>query len=112
MTCLALLFSFAGIAQGKSVKTITIAVKGNCEECKKRIENAADIKGVKFSEWDEKKQQISVTYLTDKVTPDQIEASIAKSGHDAGSHIADTAKYGKLPKCCRYRDNACETPKK
>jgi hypothetical protein len=50
----------------KAVKTVTIAVKGNCEECKKRIENAADIKGVKFSSWDEDAQAITVTYRPDK----------------------------------------------
>lgn len=112
MTCLAILFCFSGFAQDKSVKTITIAVKGNCDECKKRIENAADIKGVKLSEWDEHKQQITVTYRPDKVSPEQIEEAIAKSGHDAGSHTAVSAKYQELPKCCRYRDHGCETPKK
>ena len=41
-------------ATGKSQNTAittTLLVKGNCEECKTRIENAADIKGVKFFEW-------------------------------------------------------------
>ena len=95
-------------AQDKSVKTETIAVKGNCEECKKRIENAADIKGVKFSNWDEDKQSITVTYKSDKVTLEQIEKAIAASGHDVADLKGNEANYKKLPECCKYRDKACE----
>ena len=42
---IAILFSINSQAQ-TTIKTATIAVKGNCEQCKERIENAADIKGV------------------------------------------------------------------
>lgn len=104
--------SFTSLAQDKGVATTTIAVKGNCEECKKRIENAADIKGVKFSEWNETTQAITVTYRTDKVTPEQIEQAIANSGHDTKNHKGKTASYDKLPACCKYRHNGCESDKK
>src|SRR5690606_26591683 len=102
-----ILFSLKGISQ-TGIKTETLAVKGNCEECKKRIENAADIKGVKHAEWDEHKQMVTVTYQSEKVTMEQIAQAIAKSGHDAGSKKASDAGYNKLPKCCQYRDNKCE----
>ncbi len=107
-----IIFSFNGIAQEKSNKTFTLAVKGNCEQCKKRIENSADIKGVKLCIWDEKKQSVTITYRTDKVTPEEIEKAIAESGHDAGSSKAKTGNYDKLPACCKYRDNKCEDSKK
>jgi hypothetical protein len=45
---IAILFSINSQAQS-TIKTTTIAVKGNCEQCKERIENAADIKGVKLA---------------------------------------------------------------
>ncbi|MBA2613559.1 MAG: heavy-metal-associated domain-containing protein [Bacteroidetes bacterium] len=99
-------------AQDKGVKTATIAVKGNCEECKKRIENAADIKGVKLAVWDETTQAVTVTYKTDKVTLEQIEKAIAASGHDVGSIKGNDVSYNKLPSCCKYRDKKCELPKK
>ncbi len=99
-------------AQDKSTATATIAVKGNCEECKKRIENAADIKGVKFSEWDEVRQLVTVTYKTDKVTLEQIEKAIADSGHDTKNIKGSGAAYSKLPSCCKYRDKKCEADKK
>lgn len=104
--------SFFAQAQTQPVATATIHVKGNCEECKKRIENAADIPGVKFSEWDEAQQLITVTYRPDKVNVEQIEKAIAKSGHDAGNQKSGTKEYGKLPKCCRYRDAACDDKQK
>ncbi|MES2515309.1 MAG: heavy-metal-associated domain-containing protein [Bacteroidota bacterium] len=85
-----------------SIQTTTISVKGNCDECKERIENAADIKGVKTSNWEESKQAITVTFDSKKVTVEQIEAAIAKSGHKTPRSKADTAAYNALPECCKY----------
>jgi periplasmic mercuric ion binding protein len=108
---LGLLISFNVFSQNTPVKTATIAVKGNCEQCKKRIENAADIKGVKLCNWNEKTQVATVTYNSEKVTLEQIEQSIAKSGHDADSVKANDVAYDKLPGCCKYRDRKCEEKK-
>jgi len=102
------ILSFNIQAQDKTVKTVTLTVRGNCEECKKRIENAADIKGVKLAVWDENRQAITVTYRTDKVTLEQIEQAIAASGHDAGPEKASQQGYSKLPDCCKYRDKGCK----
>lgn len=103
----ALIFSFKIQAQS-TVTTSTISVKGNCGECKERIENAADIKGVKTSQWNEKEQALTVTYDTKKITLDQIELAIAKSGHTTANHKADTTAYKGLPKCCKYENGSCE----
>jgi mercuric ion binding protein len=94
--------------KAQTVKTETLAVKGNCEQCKERIENAADIKGVKVCKWNEKTKVATITYDTLKVSMDQISAAIAKSGHDAGNTKADLKDYKKLPKCCQYNDGKCE----
>jgi len=90
------------------VVTSTVAVKGNCDECKERIENAADIKGVKNCVWDETKQVISVTYDPKKVSLGEIEKAIAKSGHDAGHEKADLKAYNGLPACCQYQHADCK----
>lgn len=100
-------FSFKIQAQ-TTVVTSTLSVKGNCDECKERIENAADIKGVKNSVWDETKQAISVTYDTKKVSLDQIEKAIAKSGHETAHEKADTKAYNGLPSCCKYQHEECK----
>jgi mercuric ion binding protein len=104
---LGLILSFKIQAQ-TTITTSTISVKGNCGECKDRIENAVDIKGVKTSEWNEKKQILSVTFDSKKVTLEQIEKAIAKSGHDAGSEKADANAYKALPSCCKYQTTDCK----
>lgn len=107
-----LFFSFNSFAQDSGVKTETLSVKGNCEECKNRIENAADIKGVKIATWNADKQVLTLTYRPDKVSLDQIKKSIAAAGHDVAGVEANLASYNKLPKCCKYRTNKCEDDKK
>lgn len=91
-----------------TIQTTTIAVKGNCNECKERIENSADIKGVKTSHWDEKKQAITVTFDSKKVTIEQIETAIAKSGHKTTHLSADDKAYNGLPNCCKYEATDCK----
>jgi periplasmic mercuric ion binding protein len=111
ISAILLLFAFTGAAQAKSVKTETILVSGNCEECKERIENAADIKGVKISKWDDKSGVATVTYDPEKTTLLKIKQAIAAQGHDAGEVKAGEKSYNKLPGCCKYRDRKCEEPK-
>lgn len=94
-----------------TIQTTTIAVKGNCDECKERIENAADIKGVKTSNWDEEKQAITVTFDSKKVTVEQIETAIAKSGHKTTHQAADIKAYNGLPACCKYEAADCKKKK-
>ncbi len=88
--------------------TTTLSVKGNCEECKERIENAADIKGVKNCVWDETKQAVTVTYDSKKVSLQQIEKAIAKSGHKTQNEKQDSAAYKALPACCKYESADCK----
>lgn len=105
-----LIFSFKIQAQ-TTVTTSTISVKGNCGECKERIENAADIKGVKNSLWNEKTHVLSVTYDSQKVSLVQIEEAIAKAGHTTSNKVADPKSYKKLPECCKYEQGACKETK-
>jgi copper chaperone CopZ len=104
---LSLIFSIKIQAQS-SITTSTISVKGNCGECKERIENAADIKGVKNDVWNEETKILAVTYDTKKVTLEQIEKAIAKAGHETISQKADDRVYNKLPSCCKYKTQDCQ----
>ncbi|MBA3664317.1 MAG: heavy-metal-associated domain-containing protein [Bacteroidetes bacterium] len=97
--------SCASFAQ-TSVKTVTFHVTGVCGECKERIENAADIKGVKKCTWDKKTKIVSVILDEKKVTQDQVEKAIAKAGYDTEHEKASEASYKKLPDCCHYKDPA------
>jgi copper chaperone CopZ len=92
------------MAGNHDVVTAKFTVNGVCEKCKKRIEEAAYIKGVKYADWDVYSHQLIVKYDSSKTTSDIILQSIAKSGHDAGNFKALHADYEKLPSCCRYRE--------
>jgi len=102
----ALLLSFtAAVAQDKKdTKTTTIKVDGVCASCKKRIENAAYINGVKHAEWDKETGLLTVSYKPSKVSRADISKAVADKGHNAGDVKADTTAYKKLPKCCAYND--------
>jgi copper chaperone CopZ len=101
-----------GMSAQTSIKTQTFTVKGNCDECKGRIENAADIKGVKFTEWNPDTKIAKVTFDTLKTTLPTIQAAIAARGYDAGEIKASDKSYRRLPTCCKYRDGDCEEKKK
>jgi len=95
----------ANVQAQSTVITSTLSVKGNCGECKERIENAADIKGVKNASWKEESQVFTVTYDTKKVTLDKIEQAISKAGYETTHIKGDSAAYKALPQCCKYNDN-------
>ncbi len=91
----------------KETKTVSFKVAGNCEQCKSRIENAADIKGVKLAEWNAKTQILKVIYRSDKVSEAEIKKAILIAGHDVETEKSQNATYNKLPDCCKYRDKKC-----
>lgn len=94
-------------AQSKPVSD-TLHVSGNCSMCKKRIEEAAYIKGVKQAEWNKNTRVLSLVYLPAKTNKQQITKAILAAGHDASSQKASDSQYQKLPSCCAYRTGTCE----
>jgi len=83
-------------------KTDSIKVYGNCGMCKKRIEKAVKLEGVKSAIWDADLQALAITYDSTKITNDDIQKKIAAIGHDTDKYSADDAVYKKLPGCCLY----------
>jgi len=102
------LFSVVKLSAQSTVTTATLSVKGNCGECKERIENAADIKGVKICKWDEDTQVATITFDSKKVTLEQIEKAIAKAGHETAHEKANDTAYKGLPDCCKYKQGECK----
>lgn len=89
----------------KNAKT-SIAVKGNCGMCKKRIEKAAySVAGVKMALWSEESKTLKLWYNENKCQLAQIEKSIAKAGHDTENHKAKKEDYDNLHGCCQYDRN-------
>jgi periplasmic mercuric ion binding protein len=104
---IALLLGSLGLSFAQDKKDITtekVKVSGNCNQCKKRIENAAYIEGVKRAEWDKSTQVLTVTYRQSKTSLQKIEEHIAQAGHDAGEVKAKDEDYKKLPECCAYKE--------
>ena len=104
---IAFLFSIHSQAQ-TTIKTVTLSVKGNCYQCKERIENAADIKGVKTCVWNEKTKVATIVFDTKKTTLELIEKAIANAGHETSSQKVDDKAYNALPDCCKYKSTDCK----
>lgn len=96
---------FAFAQEKKDIATEKVKVSGTCSQCKKRIENAAYIDGVKRAEWDKSTKILTVTYRPSKTSLQKIEEHIAHAGHDAGDVKAPEEDYKKLPECCAYKED-------
>lgn len=90
-----------------NITTTTFDVSGNCNMCKKRIDNAALVKGVKFAEWDKDAKKMKVVFRNDKTNLETIQASILKAGYDVGEQKANEDAYNALPNCCHYKHFQC-----
>ncbi len=100
---LVLLTSAAVSAQEKEQPKQVIAVKGQCEMCKKRIEKAAlDVKGVRSVDWSIADQQLTVYLNPKKTTGKEVQDAIAKAGHDTAAVKATDEAYNGLHSCCKY----------
>ena len=97
--------AFTGVAQkNKNIQTAEFEVSGVCKMCKKRIETAALIKGVKLAEWSKETQMLKVIYKTKRTDEEAIHKAVAEAGHDTEKVKATDENYQKLPDCCAYRD--------
>ena len=105
---LMLLIGIAASAQQKNKNAkYDIAVSGNCDMCKKRIEKAAfAIPGVKSAQWHADDQILHVILNEEKTSAEKVAAGIAKAGHDAGGIRAADADYNALHGCCQYERKA------
>lgn len=100
----AVLITLSGTAQSKITK-IVLEVDGLCGMCKERIENAAYLTGVKQVNWDKATHELDVVFRNDKVSEEQIIASINNAGHDVKGSLASAEQYKQIHSCCRFRDS-------
>jgi cation transport ATPase len=104
---ISLFFSVSLFAQS-DIKTDSFKVDGTCSMCKKRIEDAAYVKGVKRADWNEATHELTVIYRTSKTSTESIAKSIAKAGHSSEKIQATEEDYNNLPDCCHYKTATCE----
>lgn len=111
LTVFSITFSFDLKAQNKKgdkIQKSEFVVLGNCGMCKKRIENAALIKGVKMVDWDKVNKKMVVVFRTDKTDLSTIQKAISEIGHAADTISENRVSYNNLPGCCQYRDAKCD----
>jgi copper chaperone CopZ len=97
--------SFATYAQDKKNKNAkyNIEVNGNCELCKKRIEQAAfSVKGVKSAEWNTYDHILHLIINEEKCSIQEVKKAIAKVGHDTDDVKSTDEDYQNLHGCCKY----------
>jgi len=88
----------------KKVVESKFYVQGVCGMCKKRIEKALDIPGVRFASWDMEKDTVTVIFRQDRVSLDSLKNRVTAVGHRTESLEADPKAYQELPHCCKYAD--------
>ncbi|MCA6066910.1 TonB-dependent receptor [Chryseobacterium sp. RG1] len=76
-------------------------VKGNCEMCKERIENAAKKAGAKTASYSIDLQTLTLE-TDDTISTDNILKRVAEAGHDNEKFKSTDTEYEALPGCCHY----------
>ncbi len=102
---LLLAVTFSAQAQTNKNKNAkyTTEVNGNCDLCKKRIENAAfSVTGVKSAVWDIDSHQLSLILNEEKTSLMDVKKALAKVGHDTDDVKATNESYTNLHSCCQY----------
>ncbi len=97
------IFIFSTLLTAEVLKK-EIRVEGNCGSCKKRIEKAAKVDGVKKASWDKKTKILTVTFDNAKISTDSLQKIVAEVGHDTPLYKAKDEVYSELPGCCLYRE--------
>ncbi|SIN68184.1 heavy-metal-associated domain-containing protein [Chitinophaga niabensis] len=91
------LFNFEPKAQKATIK-----VYGECDMCKRRIEKALKIEGIKSSYWDVDTKILTVLYHKKKIDIGKISSLVAAAGHDTDKVKAKDEVYNAFPDCCQY----------
>ncbi len=101
------MLAMIGELSAQSVNHITeiYAVRGECEDCKQRIESTLHKMKIPQASWSYETEMLTVTYDTTLATKAAILKKIADVGHDNEMYKASAAVYKKLPACCHYNRN-------
>ncbi|MBI1221060.1 MAG: hypothetical protein GC180_00525 [Bacteroidetes bacterium] len=97
------IFLLIGItAMAGEIDTLKFEVKGNCEMCKERIEEALDVRGIKSADWNVESKIIVIVYDKSMINEIRIHHLIAAAGYDTPREKASDKAYSNLPGCCHY----------
>lgn len=103
----ATVFFYAGKATAQTPSkdtSVSFPVAGVCGQCKDRIEDALQMRGVKSADWDVDTKMLHLVYDPSKTDLKKVQTKIASVGHDTPLKKADDMVYESLEACCHYRD--------
>lgn len=83
-------------------QSLSFKVWGNCEMCKKTIETALDVKGVKSAEWNTETKMLAVVFNPEKVNETKLHELVSATGYDTEKQKGSDKAYKELPDCCQY----------
>ncbi len=89
-------------AQKPVLEKASIEVAGNCGMCRKKIETAARVDGVKEAKWNQKTKILDLKFNPALISLDQIQLRIAAAGYDTPRFRANDETYKALHECCHY----------
>ena len=85
-----------------NAKTENVKIYGNCEMCKKTIEEAAFKKKEAKADWNMESNLATITFDSTKTNMETILKRVALFGYDSDKFLAPDEAYNKLNKCCKY----------
>ena len=94
-------FSSSSFAQ-QQAKIVIKVPQLNCDACKDRLETYLSREdGVESANADINHKTVTIVYLTERTSPDDLRVAIANAGFDADTETAEPDAYNKLPPCCK-----------
>lgn len=91
----------ASMAQ-TDIKKVDFYVSGNCNMCKKKIEESVKVNGVIGAIWNVKTKQLKVKFDNNLISEEKLHLLIAQNGYDTEKKKASDEDYLKLHSCCKY----------
>jgi len=100
-----------GMAQEPSTKTVKFITTAICGQCEERIEDKLNYtKGVIYADLDVDTKMLTVKYKTALITVETIKEILASIGYSSDTVVRNREAYLALPKCCR-EEGSCEPSK-
>lgn len=100
------IFTLSAPKASAQIADTSLIVNGVCSMCKRTIENAADIPGVKKAVWSSESKILVLRLDTTKTSLSEVNKAVLKSGYDTEYATATEEDYQTLHDCCHYRDPA------
>src|SRR6202035_2192716 len=96
MKAIIVLLSFFALAF-QQLSSANLKVYGQCETCKRRIENSLKLNGIYSASWNVDSKILSVQYDERLITTDKIQQVLSSAGHDTEKYQASDKAYNALP---------------